>query len=275
MELHNLQNKEKLDFSCNKIKYRTPYDSDVIHRHTYFEIFLFNNSCGGNHKIDFIEYPIEEKTLFIVAPNQAHLLNRIKDEDGFLIQFTSDFLFEAVGERVSEIQVALKTNPKTNLKEEEFFELARICETLKKLGSSTSSYASNKLKHYFSYTLWQIMDFLPEKSEGNNVDKLSLQFSLLVEEHFSEIRNVCKYAEMLHVSLSRLNACIKHDWGKTPLQIIHEQLTLEIKRLITIERLSHKEISDKLSFDSQSSYSRFVKQHLGKNPIEISKSLKK
>jgi len=67
---------------------------------------------------------------------------------------------------------------------------------------------------------------------------------------------------------------IKKDLARTPSEIIQELLSIEIQRLILLEKMSHKEISFYLNFDSASSYNRFVKKHFGCKPTEIIKSLK-
>lgn len=272
MEIHPLKNKTT-DLSIRNIEHKSPYDSYSIHRHTYYEIFLFEKGNGGEQLIDFNTYKVEPKTLYIVAPNQVHLLKRIKGEDGILVQFTPEYLSTAIPSISADLLFTFKSNPVIGLTAEDFDSLIHSFRFLKKLGSSTESLKDEKLRHFFSFTIYQILGIIKKENFDSKKDSLTLQFLKLAENQFTELRNIGQYASMLHVSSTKLSSSIKKDLGKSPLQILHYLLIVEIKRLIIIEQLSHKEISHRLHFDSQSSYSRFVFKQLACNPGDLSKSL--
>lgn len=272
MEVHPLKNK-KTDISISDISHKTLYDSYKIHRHTYYEVFLFEDGKGGEQLIDFNTYKVEAKMLYIVAPNQVHLLERLKGEDGILLQFTPEYLSTAIPSISADLLFTFKSNPAIKLTDNEFDNLIHSFQYLKKLGASTENLKDEKLRHFFSFTMYQILGILDNNNINSKKDSLTLQFLKLAENQFTELRHIGKYANMLHISNTKLNTSIKKDLGKTPLQILHNLLIVEIKRLIIIEQLSHKEISHRLHFDSQSSYSRFVYKQLGCNPSDLSKSL--
>ncbi|MGZ2368354.1 helix-turn-helix domain-containing protein [Ancylomarina sp. YFZ004] len=272
MEIHPLINKTT-DLSITDIDHKTSYDFYKIHRHKYYEIFLFELGKGGQQLIDFNTYKIEAKTIYIVAPNQVHLLKRLKSENGILLQFTPEYLSTAIPSISADFLFAFKSNPIIKLTDDDFDSLIYSFRYLKKLGASTESLKDEKLRHFFSFTIYQILGILENENIDSKKDSLTLQFLKLAENQFSNLRNIGAYANMLHVSNTKLSASIRKDLGKTPLQILHDLLTVEIKRLIIIEQLSHKEISHRLHFDSQSSYSRFVYKQLACNPSDLSKSL--
>lgn len=272
MELHSLKSNE-FNLSVNEVDYQPTYDYSKIHRHTYFEIFLFEKAKGGKQIIDFNTYEIKDKTLYIVAPNQVHLLKRQKGENGIILQFTSEYLKTSIPSTPANLLFALKANPKTKLSLIDYNSLLYSFQYLKKLYKSNEVYKNEKITYFFSFTIFQILGVLQNKSNDLKKDNLTFQFLLSAENHFVKNRNISEYARMLNISVTKLNKQIKKDLGKTPLQIIHELLIVEIKRLIIIEQLSHKEISNHLQFDSQSSYNRFVNKQLGCNPTELSKSL--
>ncbi len=272
MEIHPLINKTS-DLSVTDIDHKTPYDYHKIHRHTYYEIFLFEHGKGSQQLIDFNTYKVEAQTLYIVAPNQVHLLKRLKGEDGILIQFTPEYLSIAIPSFSADLLFAFKSNPIIKLSDDDFDSLITSFRYLKKLRASNENLKDEKLRHFFSFTIYQILGILENENIDSKKNSLTLQFLKLAENQFAELRNIGQYANMLHVSNTKLSVSIKKDLGKTPLQILHNLLTVEIKRLIIIEQLSHKEISHHLNFDSQSSYSRFVYKQLGCNPSDLSKSL--
>ncbi len=273
METHPLGNSELEFLVADIITHKNPYDFSKIHRHAYYEILLFDKGLQGEHLIDFDTYSIQDRTLNIIAPNQVHLLTRKKGEDGLVLQFTHEFLHTSLHTIPPNLLYALKSNPETILSASDYDSLILSLHHLKTLSSMDVPFKQEKLRHYFSYTIYQIAGILPNTTTNIGKDNLSIRFLELVEHGFMHNRKVSSYAERLNISVTKLNAQIKEKFGKTPLQIIHEMLVIEIKRLIIIEQLSHKEISHYLHFDSQSSYNRFVNKHIGCNPSELTKRL--
>ncbi|WP_321279077.1 helix-turn-helix domain-containing protein [Marinifilum fragile] len=275
MEIQELQNanRDHLSFQMMEIDHKPVYDFTRIHRHDYFEIFLFENGGIGSQLIDFKEYHITGKSLYVVMPKQVHLLKRKKEENGIIIQFTKEFLQASLLPVQSDFMKILRKNPYTQLNSENFDLLYNGFTQLKELYFSQGEYKMHQIKHLFAYVFFQILDILPQKAESSKHDALVHRFIDLAESNFKQIRLVADYAKMLNVSLSKLNSELKAKTGKTPLQIIHELLVLEIKSMLLAEDLTHKEISYQLNFDSQSSYSRFVQKHLGCKPSDLKEQL--
>jgi AraC-like DNA-binding protein len=61
--------------------------------------------------------------------------------------------------------------------------------------------------------------------------------------------------------------------GMSSLQVIHHRLVLEAKRLLLFGEESHKEIAYSLGFDSQASFSAFIKKKIGNTPSELQTQL--
>ncbi|MFN5318711.1 MAG: helix-turn-helix domain-containing protein [Bacteroidia bacterium] len=57
------------------------------------------------------------------------------------------------------------------------------------------------------------------------------------------------------------------------MQVIHNRILLEAKRLLLFEKGSHKEIAYDLGFDSPASFSAFIKLKTGHAPSELAKQL--
>jgi len=90
------------------------------------------------------------------------------------------------------------------------------------------------------------------------------QFNILVEEHFREYKQVSDYARMLNRSPKTLTNIFGEQTSQSPLQVIHQRVLLEAKRLILYTDKSAKEITWELGFDDPSTFSRFFKSHTGK-----------
>lgn len=91
------------------------------------------------------------------------------------------------------------------------------------------------------------------------------RFYILVDAHFKEKKRVSDYAKMLHRSPKTLSNIFTVCSLPSPLQIIHERIEAEAKRLLLYSRKSAKEISGILGFEEQASFSRFFKKMTGES----------
>ncbi|NCC10444.1 MAG: helix-turn-helix domain-containing protein [Bacteroidia bacterium] len=95
------------------------------------------------------------------------------------------------------------------------------------------------------------------------------QYFNLVDEHFREKKQVQDYANLLHKSPKTITNIFASCKLQTPLQVIHERVEAEAKRLLLYSTKSVKEIGDLLGFESQASFSRFFKNMTGKSAVQF------
>lgn len=103
-------------------------------------------------------------------------------------------------------------------------------------------------------------------------EKLELlrSFNLLVEEHFRKEHSVVFYAATLNKSPKTISNYFVN-YHKSPLQIIHDRIVLEIKRLLTYSDKSAKEIAYFVGFEDASHLSRLFKKQTGLSPTAYKK----
>lgn len=100
--------------------------------------------------------------------------------------------------------------------------------------------------------------------------ELIRQFSFLVEVHFKNEHSVSFYASQLHKSPKTIsNYFSKHD--RSPLQLVHDRIVLEAKRLLMYSDKSAKEIAYEIGFDDPSHLSRLFKKQTGTSPSSFRK----
>ncbi len=92
------------------------------------------------------------------------------------------------------------------------------------------------------------------------------QFQLLIEQNFRTWHQVNDYAKELLVADKYLSSISKKLVGKTGIQLIHQRILLEAKRLLTHSNLSSKEIAYFLSFEDPAYFSKFFKRNVGQTP---------
>ena len=268
IETYRLNEQIKVEY----ISHSNPYDFSKIHRHSYFEIFLFEKGHGGIQTIDFNDYIIHDRNLYIVAPNQIHLLRKKKTEEGIVIQFSREFLKLCLPETELYWLCVMHSLHNIALPANKFDKLYNSFLELKAIYNSDSPYKMEKLRQFFAYTILQIIEQFPETQPKSDTFDISYKFLYLIDKHLKDRLKVYEYANKLNLSQSALNKQIKHRFGKTPSEIIDEFLLIEIKRLLTLDKLSNKEISNLLNFDSQGSYNRFIKKHTNLTPNMLKKA---
>ena len=108
--------------------------------------------------------------------------------------------------------------------------------------------------------------------KSSKVDLLR-SFNFLVEQHFKEEHSVSFYADKLFKSPKTLSNNFAK-LNRSPLQIIHQRIVLEAKRLLTYTDKSAKEIAYDVGFEDASHLSRLFKKYTSQSPSEFKRGLK-
>ncbi|MBN9296198.1 MAG: helix-turn-helix domain-containing protein [Filimonas sp.] len=134
-------------------------------------------------------------------------------------------------------------------------EMLRIL--LKRLIIQTTRIAKLQCEHYSKF---------PE-------DKMDLirQFSLLLEANFRKEHEVRFYAAALNKSPKTLTNIFALLQQSSPSKLIQQRIVQEAMRYAYYTQKSAKEIAYELGFESPAHFSRFVKQHSGKNISDLRK----
>lgn len=251
------------------LDYPNPYDFHAPHRHDYFEIILVE-SGNGHQIIDFSPYNIEGGKLYIIYPGQMHLMRR-NTAQGLLIQFRKD-LFEVI--------YPLRHHhfyfPKSEfvLEPKTFKMLYSITENIMGLiqTDQLSSLSVYKAYSYLKIILITLIE-LHENKTSKKLNTIVSQFLSLLTQHVKSKRKVTDYCSLMNCTPDKLTINCRNSLGKTPLNLIHEELLLEIRRLLLLNELSLKEICYELNFDSQSNFSAFIKNSTGMTPSELQSNI--
>ena len=87
------------------------------------------------------------------------------------------------------------------------------------------------------------------------------QFNVLVEEQFKNLKHVSDYASLMNRSPKTLTNVFGQHASKSPLQVIHDRIILEARRMLIFTDKSAKEIAWELGYEDPSQFSRFFKNN--------------
>lgn len=118
-------------------------------------------------------------------------------------------------------------------------------------------------------------DRLSIMTEKVKIFEIVRQYYILVDQFFKEKKKVQEYADMLHRSPKTLSNIFSSCGFPSPLQIIHERVEAEAKRLLLFTSKSAKEIAYLIGFEDSASFSRFFKNRTGENISEYRKREKR
>lgn len=88
-------------------------------------------------------------------------------------------------------------------------------------------------------------------------------FNVLVEEHFRTLKTVGEYAELMHKSPKTIANVFSTYSENSPLQVIHNRVIMEAKRMLLYTDKTAKEIGYDLGYSDPAQFSKFFKNHTG------------
>jgi AraC-like DNA-binding protein len=112
---------------------------------------------------------------------------------------------------------------------------------------------------------------------SNNKTYLSkaIEFEMLIEKHFKELKSAGDYAKKLNITEKHLNRITRSCFNKTSTQLIAERIILEAKRLLIHTQLQVTQIGYELGYADKSYFVRFFKKNAGETPMEFLRGYKK
>ncbi|VAW31467.1 hypothetical protein MNBD_CHLOROFLEXI01-1569 [hydrothermal vent metagenome] len=258
------------------------------HRHNFQEI-LWVRSGNGEHAIDGQRLPIQAQTFYLIAKGQVHQLITGIDLDGLVIRFTDAFLPNFLSQEMGHYQTVLFNNVTINhtlpVQPPSLTNFERLLQQLlAEFNSQKANENQEILRHLLTVLLIklgkvqrELMDDVqtacPEQRLGSQAEtavdqetQLFHQFTLLLEQQFSQTHAVQVYAQVLNITPRHLSVITQRFVGRTAKHHIEDRLLLEAKRLLTFTNLSVKEIAHQLGYKDPSHFSKMFKKKTETTP---------
>jgi len=247
------------------------------HRHGFFEL-MFVQTGSGQHLIDFVAYPVTNRTVFLISPGQVHSMEEGQVEAGFVLIFDRDYVMQYPPDADRLMQVVLLTlqRPHIHLSEADALHF-RHSETLlhHELAQPRPDY--DLVRAVLSILLIKALragsaETSMPTAEGDRRKKLFVEFLWLIETAYTRHHSLPHYADQLRITTKYLADLARQFTSRSALELIHDRLLTEAKRLLFHSELSVKEIADQLGFADASYFSRFFGQKAGVSPTGFQQS---
>ena len=236
---------------------------------------LFTFIWAIDHPIDIIIDSIP----FTIQPNQIIALTPIqyfkfiKGDSAIVYQFNREFYcIKDHDKEVSCVGILFYGNaviPLIDLNEKQAHSFYLLHQVFLEELETSDNIQAEMLRMLMARFIIKSTRILKSKNGLNKTyeSKIDLvrEFNLLVDNHYKESHSVAFYAEKMNKSPKTLSNSFS-EYGKRPLQIIHERIVLEAKRLLFYTNKSTKEIAFELGFDDASHLSRLFKKQTGVSP---------
>jgi len=241
---------------------------------TYFTFIRAQHSII-NLKVNNIPVKILPQEIASLTPNQD--LEFIDGNSAIVYQFNKEFY--CIKDHDKEINclgvlfLAAKAVPVFQLSNEDIIKYNFLHEDIVQEFLNKDSIQSEMLQLLIKNFIIKSTRLIKKQQLNISVPKQDLlnKFNILVEQHFMNEHQVSFYAEKLFKSPKTLSNQF-HKLNTNPLQIIHDRITLEAKRLLQYTELSFKEIALKLGYNDPSGLSRLFKNQTNISPSDFRKN---
>jgi AraC-like DNA-binding protein len=181
----------------------------------------------------------------------------------------TDSLMPNVQDRLP-LSISVRDNPAISLDEESLQGMITYFDMLKKViqvkGHPYRIEVARHLTLAFFYGAGSHLHKIANNKKKSHHETIVEKFLQLVQTHFKEHRGLEFYADKLCFTSKHLSKIIKSTSGKPANDWIDEHVILESKALLKSTNLTIQQISDELSFPSQSFFGKYFKRVTGISP---------
>lgn len=249
------------------------------YRLDFWVIIVITDGCGY-HVIDFVRYPYKAGNILLIQKNQVHHFEVNKEVQGYIIHINEPFFYHSTSfDSIlflslmdnSYLTPVLSMNLGKDSTNTILLELLyrEYNKQLDELNLDLIAALFQGLLISFNSEYTEFDSILQTRAYGHFKG-----FRDLIEEHICDHFSVEEYAKMLGVTTKTVNQVTRKITGLSAKQCIVNRMILEIKRLLSQDKLLNYEIADLLGFDEAANMTSFFSRYAGMPPNEFRRLLK-
>jgi len=256
-----------------------PYKVFVPHRADFHMIHLFTHG-HGDHYVDFKKVTVKPGYILFIAKGQIQDFDPKEPYDGKSLIFTEDFFCRSRHHLQYLSATRLFNDPLRTV----YFDTGNRFEDLvqhfdhiiNELKRPVHEHQS-ALLHNYLFNIMLISEMVYRPAGDNQASfknrQLVADFKREVNLHLHKRLPVEAYAKKLNTTLRTLQAAFAQVEGTSPKAWLSDRTVLEIKRKLTYEQESIKEIAHTLNFKEPTNLTKFFKAKTGLLPSTFKRSL--
>ena len=241
------------------------------HRHEGLHQFQLLEQGSVRGTIDGAQFEAPAPVLLMLAPGSVHAFTYTRDAVGHQVTVPTATLAQLLGGS-SLAQSELDVSFVLPRLQGDAAEWARLFAQV--AGEFRAQHAGrvHALLAYATLLAVRLLrshgeHFAREKGQGAR-DALVQRYLALVEQHYREHRPQSFYARALAVTPDHLSRSCRAARKLSALQLLHERLMLEARRLLAYTPMPVAEVARALGYDDAAYFSKFFSRSVGNTPSE-------
>lgn len=274
--VHSLKDISKIGIEIRHLEAIKEVDEDIYgpHRDDHY-LFFFQQEGFSQIMVDFKEITGVGDWLFFILPGQVHQVLTNRDCKGWFLAVASEYVNETyravfeeqlIGQQPTAPapEIAVRLNLSFSLLEE-------ICNQTVDLKFQPQIARSliDTIIGFFAGAYLTVENGQQQKELRPTI--IARQFRQLLHQNFTFIKSPAAYASLLNISPAYLNEAVKQHTGFAVSYWIHQEITLEAKRLLYYTSNTVKEIANALGYIDHAYFSRLFSKVVGQSPIQFRK----
>ena len=232
---------------------------------------------SGHMECEYDLRPVEFHAHDIAVMRPGHIIRQIAKSDDYSVQLivTPVSFLNTMRRQYMNHHLATRksfdTHPCQHLNDEQYRQVCDAFNLVRTACGVQGIYRDELISSTFHTLMVLLSTYRYEQLEDmqDAGRQLSSRFNDALIEHYRESREVGFYARMFHLSPKYFSTLIKQETGYGAGEWIDRYVVLQAKALLNrMRNLSIQEITDRLGFSEQASFSRFFRRNTGMSPTE-------
>ena len=241
------------------------------HKHSRLLQFLLVQKGSARVHLDGQDHTLNPGEAVGVAPGFVHGFDFAPGSNGLVITLSNEF-FEPLRERFTEHPVCLSHI--TWLRSAANPVVVKLFDCLAQAFSSAmaGNLSLVLILAEALFAAWVDATQTQGQRDSTLRDRTEshfYKFEQLVNDHFVQHKTVAWYAGQLGMSPEHLNVVCKQVAETAALNIIHQRIVLEAKRMLIYTQLNIEQVAETLGFKDPAYFSRFFKRQVGEPPRQF------
>jgi AraC family transcriptional regulator, transcriptional activator of pobA len=248
------------------------------HRHEGLHQFQLLERGGATATIDGESHAVTAPAIMMLAPGSVHGFVYAPDSAGHQITLSSTALQSALkGAAQLEPQLCRSFVLSADALGDGVAECALMFKALSREFHGSSPARVQALMAYATLiALWYLRHHAPPPADARRHalrDTLVQRFRTLLEAAFREHRPLSHYASALNVTPDHLSRSCRNVTGQSALDLVHERLMVEARRLLSYTPAPVAEVARELGYDDPAYFSKFFGRTVGMSPTAYRESV--